>query len=205
MIKPSNSVTRILVVCSLAAWWGGQRPRSDEAQLWVGTIPPFAAIILVLFSLGFAVVLGDLLLHVPGNPAALNTWESGLYAASMFFFDAVMTPANLHILIFVPLMFAMVLVVAEAGGFSGIFVHLSRIIRGRKSAQFATASAGVVYFFDDYSNAMVVGSAMRPLTDSFRVSREKLAFIIDSTTAPVASLALISTWIARATHCRRPT
>jgi len=113
----------------------------------------------------------------------------------MFFLDAVMTPANLHILIFVPLMFAMVLVVVEAGGFNGVFVHISRVIKGRKSAQLATASAGVVYFFDDYSNAMVVGSAMRPLTDSFRISREKLAFIIDSTTAPIASLALISSWI----------
>jgi len=194
-------VAIFVVACSLAAWWEGQRPSGDEAGLWYGIIPPLAAIILafvtrrVLFSLGLAIFLGGLLLHVPGNPGSISAWGSGLYAAPIFLVDAVMTPANLHILIFVPLMFAMVLVIAEAGGFNGILVHISKVVKGRKSAQFATASAGTIYFFDDYSNAMVVGSAMRPLTDSFRISREKLAFLIDSTSAPIASLALISTWI----------
>ncbi len=196
-----GGIAIFIVACSLAAWWEGQRPSDDEVGLWYGIVPPLAAIVLafvtrrVIFSLGFAVILGGLLFHVPGNLTDLAAWGAGLYAAPIFVFDAVRVPANLQILIFVPLIFSMVLVITEAGGFNGIFVHLSKIIKGRRSAQFATASAGVIYFFDDYSNAMVVGSAMRPLTDRFRVSREKLAFIIDSTSAPIACLALISTWI----------
>ena len=197
----TGGTTIFVVVCLLAAWWQGQRPGGNEAGLWNGIVPPLAAIILafvtrrVLFSLAFAIFLGGLLLHVPGNPTSIDAWGSGLYAAAVFLFDAVKEPANLQILLFVPPMFAMVLVIAEAGGFDGILVHVFRIVKGRRSAQFATASAGVLYFFDDYSNAMVVGSAMRPMTDRYRISREKLAFLVDSTSAPIASLALISTWI----------
>ncbi len=187
--------------CSLAAWWQGQHTGGGEAGPWYSIVPPLSAIVLafvtrrVLLSLGFAIFLGGLLLHVPGNPASIEAWVSGLYTAPVFLFDAIVEPVNLQILLFVPPMFAIVLIIAEAGGFDGILVHVSRIVRGRRSAQFATASAGVLYFFDDYSNAMVVGSAMRPMTDRYRISREKLAFLVDSTSAPIASLALISTWI----------
>ena len=132
---------------------------------------------------------------MPGNPANSDAWGAGVVAASGFLFTALTTPTNLQILLFVPPMFAMVLIITEAGGFDGILAYVERIVKGRKSAQLATASAGVLYFFDDYSNAMVVGSAMRPMTDRYRVSREKLAFLVDSTSAPIASLALISTWI----------
>ena len=201
ILPVTGGTTIFVVVCSLAAWWQGQRPGGDEAGLWYGIVPPLSAIILafvtrrVLFSLAFAMFLGGLLLHVPGNPTSIDAWGSGLYAAAVFLFDAVKEPANLQILLFVPPMFAMVLIIAEAGGFDGVLVHVFRIVKGRRSAQFATASAGVLYFFDDYSNAMVVGSAMRPMTDRYRISREKLAFLVDSTSAPIASLALISTWI----------
>ena len=54
---------------------------------------------------------------------------------------------------------------------------------------------GLFVFFDDYANALIVGPVMRPITDKFRVSREKLAFIIDATAAPIAGIALISTWV----------
>src|SRR5690606_23680858 len=67
--------------------------------------------------------------------------------------------------------------------------------RGRRSAQAAAGAVGVAVFFDDYANTVVVGSTVRPLTDSHRISREKLAYIVDSTAAPIAGLAVISTWI----------
>jgi hypothetical protein len=94
IVRVTAAVAIFVVACSLAAWWEGQRPSGDEAGLWYGIIPPFAAIILafvtrrVLFSLGFAIFLGDLLLHVPGNPGSIIAWESELCAAPIFFFDA---------------------------------------------------------------------------------------------------------------------
>ncbi len=201
ILRLTGGVAAFAVVCALAYWWGEQRQVTGDDGLWYGIVPPVAAISLafatrrILFSLAFAICLGGLLLHVPANPTSGHAWGSGLYAALGFLSDAIMEPANLQILLFVPPMFAMVLIISDAGGFDGILARVHKVVKGRKSAQFATASAGVLYFFDDYSNAMVVGSAMRPMTDRYRISREKLAFLVDSTSAPIASLALISTWI----------
>jgi Na+/H+ antiporter NhaC len=90
----------------------------------------------------------------------------------------------------------MIEILIASGGFRGIIVWLLRWIKGRKSAQAATALMGILCFIDDYTNAIVVGSMMQPVTDRFRISREKLAFIVDATSAPIAGLAVISTWIA---------
>ena len=65
-----------------------------------------------------------------------------------------------------------------------------------RSALFVTWGMGLLIFFDDYANCMLVGTTMRPLTDRLRVSREKLAYIVDSTAAPIAGISLLSTWIA---------
>jgi Na+/H+ antiporter NhaC len=72
---------------------------------------------------------------------------------------------------------------------------LSPFARGPRSAQFVTYLLGVIIFIDDYANTMIVGSAMRPVTDRFRVSREKLSFLVDATSAPVAGVAILSTWV----------
>jgi len=90
----------------------------------------------------------------------------------------------------------MIEVIMASGGFRGIIVWLLKWVKGRKSAQAATALMGVLCFIDDYTNAIVVGSMMQPITDRFRVSREKLAFLVDGTSAPVAGIAVVSTWIA---------
>jgi len=90
----------------------------------------------------------------------------------------------------------MVEIIIVSGGFKAILQKLLPLIKTRKSAQAATALMGLIYFFDDYSNAVIVGSSMRPVTDRFGISREKLAFLVDATSAPVTCLAVISTWIA---------
>ena len=64
-----------------------------------------------------------------------------------------------------------------------------------RSGQFSVWIMGVLIFFDDYANTLVVGNTMRPVTDRLKISREKLAYIVDSTAAPVAALAFITTWI----------
>lgn len=84
--------------------------------------------------------------------------------------------------------------VSANGGMKGIVESISQYARTTRSTQLATMAMGILIFFDDYSNTLFVGNMMRPFTDRLKVSREKLAYLVDSTAAPVASLAVISTW-----------
>jgi Na+/H+ antiporter NhaC len=90
----------------------------------------------------------------------------------------------------------MIEIIMASGGFRGIILWLLKWVKDGRSAQLATALMGVLCFIDDYANAIIVGSMMQPITDRFRVSREKLAFLVDATSAPVSGLAIVSTWIA---------
>jgi Na+/H+ antiporter NhaC len=84
---------------------------------------------------------------------------------------------------------------SRSGGTAGIVNLLVKYAKGRRSAQVITWFMGLVIFFDDYANTLLVGNTMRPITDKLKVSREKLSYIVDSTAAPVACLAVISTWV----------
>jgi len=89
----------------------------------------------------------------------------------------------------------MVGIITASGGMHGIVSVLSKKTNTKEKSLIVTWASGLFIFFDDYANTLIVGNAMRPLTDKYKVSREKLSFIIDSTTAPVASIAVLSTWI----------
>ncbi len=102
---------------------------------------------------------------------------------------------NLKILAFTFALVGLVAVVGKMGGTKGLVVSLGRFVKGPRSAQAATGVMGTAIFFDDYANTVVVGTTARSLTDRMRISREKLAYIVDSTSAPVAGVAIISTWI----------
>jgi Na+/H+ antiporter NhaC len=141
------------------------------------------------------VVIGGVLSTVPANPDSLRAWASGVDRSFGFVGSVIGDTFNQQLLIFVALVLMMVAVVIVAGGLHGIVQWLSRFAKGPRSAQFVTFLMGFVVFIDDYANTMIVGSSMRPITDNFRVSREKLAFLVDSTSAPVAGLAVISTWV----------
>ena len=95
-------------------------------------------------------------------------------------------PFRAAILLFTAALGGMVAVMARAGGTRGLVDMVQHWIRDARSAQFATAVLGLLIFFDDYSNTLLVGNTMRPVTDRMRVSREKLSYIVDSTAAPVA-------------------
>src|SRR5690606_6750161 len=77
----------------------------------------------------------------------------------------------------------------------GVVELVSRVAKTPRSGGLATWIMGLVVFFDDYASTLLVGSTMRPITDKLRISREKLSYMVDSTAAPIASLALVSTWI----------
>lgn len=89
----------------------------------------------------------------------------------------------------------MVAVISANGSMRALVNRISKRATTKRSGQFVTWLMGVMIFFDDFANTMVVGNTMRPLTDRLRISREKLAYIVDSTAAPIAAIALITTWI----------
>jgi len=199
--KIAAAATVFAGVCALAAWFGRAQETATGA-LWYSVVPPLLAIVLafltrrVLPSLGIAILTGGLLSHVPPAPLSAGAWFEGFKTSATHVTATVTDVTYLQILAFIPPIFVMIEILIASGGFRGIIVWLLRWIKGRKSAQAATALMGILCFIDDYTNAIVVGSMMQPITDRFRISREKLAFLVDATSAPIAGLAVVSTWIA---------
>ena len=113
------------------------------------------------------------------------------------FVSGVLTDSyNMGILIFLVILGAMVAVMNKAGGSAAFGKWASEHIKSKVGAQLATIALGVLIFVDDYFNCLTVGSVMRPVTDKFKVSRAKLAYLIDATAAPVCIIAPISSWAA---------
>jgi len=170
--------------------------------VWYSVVPAVLAILLsfltrnVLLSLGIAIVVGGLLSGVPQAPLSASAWLDGFKTVALNVASTVTDKTNLQILAFIPPIFVMIELIIAAGGFKGIITWILKYVVGRKSAQTATTVMGILCFIDDYANAIIVGSMMQPITDRFRVSREKLAFLVDATSAPVSGLAIVSTWIA---------
>ena len=104
--------------------------------------------------------------------------------------------ARTEIVVFVVFMLAMVGIITKAGGIKGVMNRIAGLARDARKTQIATWLMGLSIFFDDYANTILVGSTMRPLADKYKVAREKLAYIVDSTAAPVAGVSILSTWIA---------
>ncbi len=192
----------VIVGLSLLALLAG--PSQDSAGnplVWYSVLPPLLAIALaiatnrIITSLAVAVVLGGLLAVVPGDPVSITAWAGGIDTGFGFMGDALSDRFNQHLLIFITLVLAMIAVVVYAGGLQGVVEWLSKFAKGPRSAQLVAWLMGLAVFIDDYANTMIVGTAMRPVTDRFRISREKLAFLVDATSAPIAGLAVVSTWV----------
>lgn len=162
---------------------------------WLSLLPPLIAIGLalltrqVILSLVLGVWVGLTILSGGDPLAAFRTF------ADTTLVDAVADRSHAAILLFSLCLGGMVGIMARSGAADGVARLLATRIRGRRGVQTATAGLGLAIFFDDYANTLLVGNTMRPLTDRLRVSREKLAWLVDSTAAPVATLAVISTWI----------
>jgi Na+/H+ antiporter NhaC len=99
------------------------------------------------------------------------------------------------ILLFSLTLGGMVGIIGASGGAAGIVMHVGRWAKSARSGQVSAWAMGLLIFFDDYANTLIVGNTFRPLCDKLKISREKLSFIVDATAAPIASIALISTWI----------
>jgi len=168
---------------------------SDDMPGWVSVLPPLLAIVLalvfrhVLVALGLGVWLGAWLLvdlaPVTSFARLLDTHIVG----------AIADRGHASIIVFSLLLGGMLGLMTQSGGAKGLAGWASTDTRSRRRGQLTTWFLGLLVFFDDYANSLLVGASMRPVTDRLRISREKLAFLVDATAAPVASLALISSWI----------
>jgi Na+/H+ antiporter NhaC len=162
---------------------------------WLSVIPPLVAIGLallfkdVLISLFVGVFSGGLILY------AWNPVSAFARSIDTFIAPSLAHPDHARILIFSTLLGGMVGVISKSGGTRGIVERLTGFASTTRRGQLASWAMGIAIFFDDYANTLIVGTTMRPITDRLRISREKLAYIVDSTAAPVASIVPISTWI----------
>ncbi|MFV2066965.1 MAG: Na+/H+ antiporter NhaC family protein [Pirellulales bacterium] len=177
--------------------------REDEANRvsghpygWLSLLPPVAAIVLaiatrrVVPSLLGGIVAGALVTSGGDVPRAIaDTLEIHLW-------KTLVDEGKLRVFAFTLLMGAMVGVINRSGGMRGLVLALTPLARDRRRGQLTTWLLGLLIFFDDYANTVLLGSTLRPLCDRLKISREKLAYLVDSTAAPVAGLALISTWVA---------
>lgn len=159
-------------------------------------LPPVIAIVLALItkeaysSLFIGIVVGGLLYSNFSFEGTLtHAFNDGIVAA-------LADPYNVGILVFLVILGIMVAIMNRAGGSQAFGRWATSHIRTRVGAQLATIALGVLIFIDDYFNCLTVGSVMRPVTDDSKVSRAKLAYLIDATAAPVCIIAPVSSWAA---------
>ena len=162
---------------------------------WFSLAPPLVAILLALV---FKEVITALLAGVWLGALAVAGYNPLSAAASTidhYAVQALVDVDHMKIVVFSLLLGGLVGIVARNGGTQGIVDAVSPFASTSRRGKFATWLAGLAIFFDDYANTLIVGNTMRPITDRIKISREKLAYIVDSTAAPVAALVPISTWV----------
>lgn len=113
----------------------------------------------------------------------------------VYILDALADKDHGYVFLFILFMAGLVGLLEKSGGLAGITHALRNYVKTSRSAQSASFIAGIIIFFDDYANTLVAGNSMKPLTDACAVSREKLAYIVDATAAPIASIVPISSWV----------
>lgn len=172
---------------------------------WFSLIPPLIAIVFALLfkEVHIALVLGIFFGVFTLNGFQLSKiFSSFLEIADTYILQAIawtdggeLQTGHLSIIVFSVLIGGMVHIISSNGGMNGVVAKVSKLATSARRSQLATMLMGCLIFFDDYANSLVVGNTMRPLTDKFKISREKLAYLVDSTAAPIASIAFVTTWI----------
>ena len=165
---------------------------------WVSLLPAFTAIAVALIIRS---VVPALLLGIWLGATALNSFTPKgaavglLDSFEVFVAGTIVKPDHAAIILFTMMIGGMVGIITRNGGMMSIVKMVVSRAQTAMGAQVAAWLMGLMIFFDDYANTLVVGNTARPITDQLKISREKLAYIVDSTAAPVVSIALITTWI----------
>ena len=177
-------------------------PVAGPMPLWMSVLPPLVAIAMallikeVLSSLFLGILTGTFLMALYGGASPSQALGGGLLrVVDTYIVGSLFDADHVTIIVFTLLIGGMVRVITANGGMQGVVNWLSRRAKGPRSGQLMTFLMDLCIFFDDYSNTLVVGNTMRPIADKLKVSREKLAYIVDSTSAPVVAVAFVTTWI----------
>jgi len=172
----------------------------NPIPLWLSILPPLVAIIMALIfkevitSLFIGIFIGGLTIGVYSE--GIKGIFSGLLSViDRYIINSLNNWDHLAVIIFSMVIGAIVSIISRNGGMQGVVNIISRYAKDARSGQLATWFLGIAIFFDDYANTLIVGNTMRPMTDKLRISREKLSYIVDSTAAPIASIAFVTTWI----------
>jgi len=184
-----------MMLAAAAVLFAGETGPTDSFEpSWVSLLPPITAITLAMItkqahlSLYIGILIGAC--FVTGG-----IW-SGIAASLDSYLVKSLAGSESHtaILLFTMAFGGLIGVLSANGSLKGVIHAVSKYATNNFRGQLITALMGLVIFFDDYSNSLLVGNMMRPFTDKVKVSREKLSYLVDSTAAPVASLAAVSTW-----------
>ena len=175
---------------------------SNAIYGWLSILPALLAIVIALVSrqvvpsLFLGVALGAWMtygLSVPG------LWFGLLDTMQVYVLEALVPPdgdkGHISIVIFTLMMGGLIGIIYRNGGAHAVADRISSLAKNRRRGQLSTSGLGFAIFFSTYANSLIVGNTMRPVTDRLKISREKLAYIVDCTAAPLAAIAIISTWI----------
>lgn len=170
-----------------------------DALTWYGIIPALLAIFLaictkqVILSLITGIISGSMIQSFLNDS---NTHFFGLDKVfDHYLLNSIADKGHASIILFSLLIAGSIHIMTKMGAFNGLIRWLSKYAKSKRSALLITYFMGFFVFFDDYANTLVVGNTMQRITDRFKISREKLAFVVDATAAPIASIAFVSTWI----------
>ncbi|MGM8251226.1 Na+/H+ antiporter NhaC family protein [Clostridium perfringens] len=195
------TVFAMTMLCSTLVFAAEDAAAVNSAKFGMWTVlPPLVSIVLafltknVVVSLLIGTITGCIMLQLNGFNI-ITALTQGFIDFTYRALNSLADPWNAGIILQVLVIGGVIHLVAKMGGAKAIAEALARKAKTVKSAQLTTWLLGLAVFFDDYANSLIVGPIMRPVTDKLGVSREKLAFVIDATAAPIAGLAIISTWI----------
>ncbi len=172
---------------------------AENFGIWT-LLPPLVAILLafitknVVLSLFIGIFSGTFLLSL-NNYGLFGSLTHGFLRIIDQIVASLADGWNAGIILQCLTIGGMIALVSKMGGAKAVAESLAKRAKSPRSAQIITWLLGLFIFFDDYANALIVGPIMRPVTDKMKISREKLAFVIDATAAPIAGIALISTWV----------
>lgn len=166
---------------------------------WYGIIPALLAIVLaivskqVILSLLVGLVSGSFIESLSDKSTSFFLGLDKVF--DKYILNAIADGGHASVILFSLLIASSIHIMTKMGAFNGLIHWLGKYAKSKRSALLITYFMGFFVFFDDYANTMVVGNTMQKITDRFKISREKLAFIVDATAAPIASIAFVSTWI----------
>ena len=201
LIPVGNIIDTSLVISESGKYTivvNGFQKLSTSTQVLPGILTILPPLISIALALIFRQVIISLLIGIFSGSLIVNNYDpvaGFLRLTDYYIINALFDKSHIQIIVFTLLFGGVIGLISKCGGTRGIANVVTKFARTRRSGLLSSWLSGIIIFFDDYANTLVVGNLMRPVTDKLKISREKLSFIVDSTAAPVASIFIVSSWI----------